>query len=196
MKTNLKIIAIILVGLASIQAPAFFDTNALQKQIQNKAKSIVASGKLKTVNDNRNFNENSCTDFSGDWVGTCEGVSPNPNSRIKIKQSGCAFMETMPEEGKIQNFDLSGVGLDNENSSSVFASVSFSKAFKWNSDKTVIEGELTALLNSAFLPGGPNQGHVTVLLMKDGQDLLAFTKVEGSVFEKIGETSCRYKKNK
>ncbi len=139
-----------------------------------------------------------CADLAGTWDGDCikdDGTSEK--SKIKITQSQCMSLKVKTlipyEEDAIDiSVDMTGVGVTNYSTSSALASVGASVAGRWNTDGTIAQIEMIALVNSPFLTAPQTMKQSSQLLL-DGSALVQFMKGEGFL-ENSGDRTCKYLK--
>lgn len=144
-KTLLPIISI----LVSVSSYAFLpDVNTLSSTIQKKLQ--VKKGNLIQSDTQQ------CSQFSGSWVGTCENSKGDKKiDDLKITQDSCNSLTTFTKEISAEThsnkIDLTG-GIKVETAATALVSINVSSAANWNSDRTVIQGVISGLVNSPLNP--------------------------------------------
>lgn len=186
MSKKLLTIGIILV---SVSSHAFMvDANSLASKVYNK---------LNVRKNSYSLNEDKqCSQFSGSWSGVCEKSNGEKRSHsLKITQENCSSITMINKdefEGtKVSRFDLTG-GIKVETATASNTSINLATAINWNSDKTVLQGQMSALVNSPLLPI-PSVLMISYQMTFDKGQLFVSSQTRGLSLDT--EETCKYIKN-
>jgi hypothetical protein len=184
-KVNIILAAVGVFQCISLSASAFFSVQNLETSIKRIIQN-AASNKTKVSGAD-------CANLAGKWTGTCESNRERTKEAILVEQYKCqqVVITSIPSENSQRTtFDLTGVGLGSQSTTTATTSIGQIVAAKWSADNQVVQVEGAAILNSPVLVS-PQQIAYSVQIMLDGAELVSFAKVTG-VDIGNGDRTCRY----
>ncbi|MBK7961743.1 MAG: hypothetical protein IPK04_11435 [Bdellovibrionales bacterium] len=185
-KVNIILAVVGVFQCVSLSASAFFSVQNLETSI----KRIIQNG----ASSKTKVSGPDCANLAGKWTGTCENNGERTKEAILVEQYKCqqlVVVTSLPSEDSHRTtFDLTGVGLGSQSTTTANSSVGQMVAAKWSADNQVVLIEGAAIVNSPFM-GSPQHLAYSVQIMLDGAEMVSFAKVTGADIGN-GDRTCRY----
>lgn len=170
--------------LMSSYSLAFIPNLGADKKIIQKINNSSQTSVKKTMA--------TCSQFSGQWEGTCEIAGKKETKQLSIVQPDCMTLKySQPGEESI-DLSMGPSNMISENQMKSYYSMNKALSASWSSDGSVLQIVVSAMISSPLI-STPRNVRISAQLLLDGTDLMMLSRADGAD-DGNGEVVCRYSK--